>query len=90
MVDDADDERRRDAHRERVVEAALSAGRRSPERSDAHDIGLRIGDDVEHPTFGEGVIIEIRGQGDSAEATVSFPGVGTKHLALAWAPLRKR
>jgi hypothetical protein len=36
------------------------------------------------------VIIELRGQGDSAEATVNFPGVGTKHLALAWAPLRKR
>ena len=88
--DDAEDERRRDAHRERVVDAALSAGRRNPERSDAHDIGLRIGDDVEHPSFGEGVIIELRGQGDSAEATVNFPGVGTKHLALAWAPLRKR
>ena len=88
--DDADDERRRDAHRERVVDAALSAGRRSPERSDAHDIGLRVGDDVEHPSFGEGVIIDLRGQGDSAEATVNFPGVGTKHLALAWAPLRKR
>ena len=88
--DDAEDERRRDAHRERVVDAALSAGRRSPERSDAHDIGLRIGDDVEHPSFGEGVIIDLRGQGDSAEATVNFPGVGTKHLALAWAPLRKR
>jgi len=88
--DDAEDERRRDAHRERVVDAALSAGRRSPERSDAHDIGLRVGDDVEHPSFGEGVIIDLRGHGDSAEATVNFPGVGTKHLALAWAPLRKR
>jgi ATP-dependent DNA helicase UvrD/PcrA len=89
-TDDRDDERRRDAHRERVVDAALAAGNRGPERSDAHDIGLRIGDDVEHPAFGEGVIIDLRGQGESAEATVNFPGVGTKHLALAWAPLRKR
>jgi DNA helicase-2/ATP-dependent DNA helicase PcrA len=88
--DDAEDEHRRDAHRERVVDAALAAGRRTPERSDAHDIGLRVGDDVEHPAFGEGVIIDLRGQGDAAEATVNFPGVGTKHLALAWAPLRKR
>ena len=62
----------------------------APVPSDAHDIGLRIGDDVEHPSFGEGVIIDLRGQGESAEATVNFPGVGTKHLALAWAPLRKR
>ncbi len=84
-------EERSEAHRERVVDAALAAGRRhTPVPSDAHDIGLRIGDDVEHPAFGEGVIIDLRGQGESAEATVNFPGVGTKHLALAWAPLRKR
>jgi DNA helicase-2/ATP-dependent DNA helicase PcrA len=88
--DDDDAERRTDAHRDRVVEAALAAGRRAPEPSAAHDLGLRIGDDVEHPSFGEGVIIDLRGQGESAEATVNFPGVGTKHLSLAWAPLRKR
>ena len=89
-VDDRDDDRRRDAHRERVVDAALAAGQRSPVPSDAHDLGLRIGDDVEHPAFGEGVIIDLRGHGESAEATVNFPGIGTKHLSLAWAPLRKR
>ncbi len=27
--------------------------------------------------------------GRAAEATVNFPGVGTKHLSLAWAPLTK-
>ncbi len=89
----ADDhgQQRSEEHRERVVDAALAAARRNaPVPSDAHDIGLRIGDDVEHPSFGEGVIIDLRGQGESAEATVNFPGVGTKHLALAWAPLRKR
>ena len=31
-----------------------------------------------------------RGQGEKAEATINFAGVGTKHLALAWAPLKKR
>lgn len=51
--------------------------------------GLKIGDDVDHPTFGEGVIINIRGTGESAEATVEFVDHGTKHLALAWAPLKK-
>ena len=76
-----DDERRTDAHRERVVEAALAAGRRNAAApSDAHDLGLRIGDDVEHPAFGEGVIIDLRGHGEQAEATVNFRGVGTKHL----------
>ena len=88
---DRDDERRADAHRERVVEAAIAAGQRTRAGADdAHDLGLRIGDDVEHPAFGEGVVIDLRGHGEAAEATVNFAGVGTKHLALALAPLRKR
>ncbi len=78
-----------DYHRERVVDAALAAGRREPAQSNSQDLGLRIGDDVEHPAFGEGVIIEIRGQGDRAEATIRFREAGTKHLSLAWAPLKK-
>ena len=78
------------AHRERVVDAALAAGRRlGPEPTNAQEIGLRVGDDVEHPKFGEGVIIDIEGSGEKAEATIRFRDVGTKHLALAWAPLKK-
>jgi DNA helicase-2/ATP-dependent DNA helicase PcrA len=81
---------REDAHKERVVEAALRAGRSTaPTPSDAASLGLRMGDDVEHPTFGEGTIIDIRGDGDRAEATIRFREVGTKHLSLAWAPLKK-
>ena len=87
--DDDVDFHREDYHRERVVDAALAAGRREPTQSNSHDLGLRIGDDVEHPAFGEGVIIEIRGQGDRAEATIRFREAGTKHLSLAWAPLKK-
>ena len=79
-----------DWHRERVVEAALSAGRRNtPSPANSHDLGLKVGDDVEHPAFGEGVIVEVRGQGDKAEATIRFREAGTKHLSLAWAPLKK-
>jgi superfamily I DNA/RNA helicase len=85
--DDHDDA---DAHRERVVDAALAAGRRAAvEPSNAQLLGLRVGDDVSHPTFGEGVIIDIQGSGEKAEATVRFRDAGTKHLALAWAPLTK-
>jgi|CXWL01.1.fsa_nt_gi DNA helicase-2/ATP-dependent DNA helicase PcrA len=78
-----------EAHRERVVEAALRAGRSQPTPSGAEAIGLRMGDDVSHPTFGEGVIVEVRGDGDRAEATIRFREVGTKHLSLAWAPLTR-
>ena len=87
--DAADPAEAADAHRERVVEAALRAGRSGPSPSGAESMGLKIGDDVEHPTFGEGIILEVRGEGDRAEATIRFPGVGTKHLSLAWAPLKK-
>jgi len=81
---------RDEAHRERVVEAALRAGQsNAPKPSDAASLGLRMGDDVEHPTFGEGTIIDVRGEGDRAEATIRFREVGTKHLSLAWAPLKK-
>jgi len=78
-----------DEHRERVVEAALRAGKQAPQPSNAQSIGLKLGDDVSHPTFGEGVILEIRGEGERAEATIRFRDVGTKHLSLAWAPLSK-
>ena len=50
---------------------------------------MKVGDDVEHPSFGEGVIISIRGSGESAEAAIAFSAHGTKHLAMAWAPLKK-
>ena len=77
-----------DEHRDRVVEAALRSGK-AAQPSNSHDLGLRIGDDVEHPAFGEGVIIDISGSGDKAEAVINFAGVGQKHLSLAWAPLKK-
>ncbi len=77
-----------DAHRERVVEAALRAAN-APQPTNSQEIGLKVGDDVAHPAFGEGVIIDISGVGEKAEAVINFPGVGQKHLALAWAPLKK-
>jgi DNA helicase-2/ATP-dependent DNA helicase PcrA len=76
-------------HKDRIVEVAMAAAQRAPQQSNAQELGLKVGDDVEHPSFGEGVIIDITGSGEKAEATVRFAGAGTKHLALAWAPLRR-
>ena len=74
--------------RERIVEGALRA--RVPSRSGAETLGLKIGDDVRHNTFGEGVILELSGSGDKTEARVRFrDGVGEKQLLLSWAPLEK-
>ncbi|HEY7939136.1 MAG TPA: 3'-5' exonuclease, partial [Acidimicrobiales bacterium] len=73
--------------RERRVEHALRPS--GPTPSGAEALGLRVGDDVKHPTFGEGVVLDLSGAGDKAEAHVRFAGVGEKHLLLAWAPLEK-
>jgi DNA helicase-2/ATP-dependent DNA helicase PcrA len=82
--------------RERIVEAAMrsaspqSHGRFGPVRTTgAERIGIRVGDDVVHGKWGEGVVLEMIGAGDAAEVIVRFPSVGEKRLLLAWAPLKK-
>jgi DNA helicase-2/ATP-dependent DNA helicase PcrA len=48
-----------------------------------------VGDDVAHSKWGEGVVLDLEGSGDKAEAVVRFPTVGEKRLLLAWAPIEK-
>ncbi len=55
----------------------------------AEKLGLKVGDDVAHAKFGEGVIIGIEGEGDKAEALVRFRDAGEKRLLLSWAPLKR-
>ena len=71
----------------RIVDSALKP--KGPQQSGADELGLRTGDDVRHAKWGEGVILDLRGTGDKAEAVVRFPSVGEKTLLLAWAPLEK-
>ena len=75
------------------MEAALAAGQRpapsGPKPSGAETLSLRLGDDVRHGRYGEGVIVDIRGEGERAEARVRFPGIGEKTFLLAWTPLEK-
>jgi DNA helicase-2/ATP-dependent DNA helicase PcrA len=80
---------RREAGRERRVEQALAARPSVPSSTGAEALGLRLGDDVRHATFGEGVILQLFGEGDKAEAVVRFPDVGEKRLLLSWSPLEK-
>ena len=55
----------------------------------AEKLGLKVGDDVAHEKFGEGVIIGLEGEGDKAEALVRFREAGEKRLLLSWAPLKR-
>jgi DNA helicase-2/ATP-dependent DNA helicase PcrA len=79
------------AHREAVVAAALRRdAQSSPDGArGAEQLGLRVGDDVRHEKFGDGVIVDITGSGDKAEARVRFRDVGEKTLLLSWAPLAR-
>ena len=76
--------------RARIVESAIRAGQRKevPDTGAQH-LALRVGDDVRHQKFGEGVILDLQGSGDKAEARVRFRDVGEKTLLLSWAPLEK-
>ena len=79
---------RRQANRDRIVDQAIDAGQRSV-AAVPNESGLRVGDDVMHAKWGEGVVLDLQGGGDKTEVTVHFPEVGQKVLLLAWAPLKK-
>ena len=49
--------------------------------------GMRLGQRVRHGKFGEGVILELEGQGAHARVQVNFERQGTKWLMLAYANL---
>jgi DNA helicase-2/ATP-dependent DNA helicase PcrA len=73
----------RPGHRRRPAGPASAAASAPPAGQ------FRIGDDVVHGKWGEGVVLDLRGSGDKTEITINFPTVGQKVLLLAWAPLKK-
>ncbi len=82
------------AHRDAVVAAAVASGGGGGATGavgsrGAEQLGLHVGDDVTHEKFGEGVILDVIGEGDKAEAVVRFRDAGEKRLLLAWAPLQR-
>ncbi|HEV3363974.1 MAG TPA: 3'-5' exonuclease, partial [Acidimicrobiia bacterium] len=82
----------RGAARERQLASGVVGGpARGPltGAAGAEKLGLKVGDDVAHDKFGEGVIIGLEGEGDKAEALVRFRDAGEKRLLLSWAPLKR-
>jgi DNA helicase-2/ATP-dependent DNA helicase PcrA len=49
---------------------------------------FRLGQRVEHPTFGEGVVLTFEGQGSHARVQVNFENAGSKWLVVAYANLQ--
>jgi DNA helicase-2/ATP-dependent DNA helicase PcrA len=56
-------------------------------RSDAAPAALRLGQQVRHHKFGEGVILNYEGQGGNARVQVNFARAGTKWLVVSYANL---
>jgi DNA helicase-2/ATP-dependent DNA helicase PcrA len=64
-----------------------TAGSRLADSSSA--IGLEVGDDVVHATFGEGVVTACRGDGDRRELTIRFSGGRERVFLATMAPLTR-
>ena len=84
---EADQESRTFAGRNRMVDAALAA--RTPIEADPNPVHLVVGDDVNHATFGLGVVTDVKGSGSAAEITVNFTTAGSKVLMASFARLEK-
>jgi DNA helicase-2/ATP-dependent DNA helicase PcrA len=75
LIDEAEKERS-------VGRSGFKLGSRSePEQ-------FKVGQEVEHPRWGRGVILEMARSSIGLEATIHFPAVGDKRLDLTLAPLK--
>jgi DNA helicase-2/ATP-dependent DNA helicase PcrA len=72
---------------ERVL-AAVGPGAK-PTTTGAEAMGLGGGEIVVHERWGKGVVLNVSGEGDRAQARVRFESVGEKQLLLCAAPLRR-
>ncbi|HKQ32056.1 MAG TPA: 3'-5' exonuclease, partial [Thermodesulfobacteriota bacterium] len=63
-----------------------SERRASPDknRSDENGSGYKVGQRIEHPSFGRGTIKRVEGTGEKARVTVLFPGYGIKKIIASY------
>ncbi|WP_456503833.1 DNA helicase PcrA [Arthrobacter sp. UYCu723] len=67
------------------VPAAIAKNRVQPQKE---IVAVRVGDKVNHTSFGNGTVLAVEGAGDKTVAKVSFE-IGDKRLLLRYAPLTK-
>ncbi|MEO5702625.1 MAG: DNA helicase II, partial [Gammaproteobacteria bacterium] len=66
-----------------------SADRITPTRQEIEPVpGLRLGQQVVHAKFGEGVILNYEGRGDQARVQINFRRAGSKWLMVSYANLQ--
>ncbi len=67
--------------------ASLGAARGGPVHGIVETAPIKLGANVEHPTFGAGVVVDYEGAGAHARVQVQFDEVGAKWLVMAYANL---
>ncbi|MCC4633294.1 DNA helicase II [Xanthomonas dyei] len=67
--------------------ASLGAARGGPVHGIVETAPIKLGANVEHPTFGGGVVVDYEGNGAHARVQVQFDEVGAKWLVMAYANL---
>ena len=72
---------------ERLTE--WTSSRRGSTEPQEERVPLAVGEIVRHPTFGEGVVQDVEGSGETEQATVNFPGAGLKRLLVSLARLER-
>ena len=69
------------------AQRAPSMPARNPKFMDDAPGSLRLGQRVRHPKFGDGVVLNVEGQGQNARVQVNFERQGTKWLMMGYANL---
>ena len=69
--------------------AALSSGLKQETLGDDDGSGWRLGQTVNHPRFGDGVILAFEGSGPNARIQVNFRDLGSKWLVAQYARLTR-
>lgn len=72
-----------------TIEKNVKASSKSQSASNKSYAGFQLGENVRHPKFGVGVIINAVDKGESANLTVNFGKAGIKELNSAFAKLEK-
>jgi len=72
-----------------IPPAARAEGAGKQKRALLKGQAFGLGDKVHHTSFGDGVVVAVRGEGLNVLLEVAFPDLGIKQLSPEYAPLKK-
>ena len=79
---------RKASNRPQPTASALPFGRNASASSSSVD--WKVGDTVYHRKWGDGVVLEVSGSGQTQELKINFPDIGLKKVLASVAPIEKK